>query len=894
MDEIIEKLINANSLSELENIDNIDANYLLYAISKADRYDLLKESNIRLNINNRETLGKLIDYLLSDEDYLYYMHRNGFLFSKEELNAIFNIVFEKYQYSYKLDCFFRDFFGSKEELSAFVKDHIAFFEKYIQERQASVASALKDCDSFVELVLKGDNTKLINNLENYSLENLKLLVKFIEHNRNIPNYVGNYRFADHLFELKSYLEPSEFCTLLNLLIDRRTYDIKFRNSENSSFYTLISDNIDFLIGVVSQANMVPMCIAESSLFRDECIKRNRIDLAAKCILPSDIMKNESLVSAYCKELNVDYKDFYERIKWLLNYHEKNSNIFNTFVATSLKNKIFNLNEEHFERFINDVSVQISIANLNDKELDVLAKILNIYKYKDYDITLMIINVINNISNYHELVNSLDIENIKEEDLRRLVSVFQLPDNQYHINSLSDLKKYDDIKRQDFLDSYSSSDLLSTKDKLLKVFFNIDLKEAKYIDSKYCHDNDNNNVLPYLANSELPQPIYKYLVLINQIIECDSQAYLFGLYNDSKENKIYDLEIPLELYLRAQYTELYSKSLYRIDEKNQVYGPKDNILTETNYNGNEIQICIPRVNFNFLIHCVGSCSLASDVIDANYRNDWCDRPQIQDHFVACSYINEKGFYSIRSQGCIILGFDTLENGSILGMGNTDIDSIGSYAETYAGSRDLQFLNGGRARFFVPSEMLKTIHNEYNEIVIERRNINKSRSEGFKKEPDYIIMMAESMEQENFNYLEDLFHSKLSFISEEDKKEILEIGNPQKLKDFLKKYTDVISRFAMEEGMSLNDMMDIYINLIINAKYYEDCLKAASEFNIPLVIIDKTYYFYKILRDSSLYDEETMNSIFDFYKKSNSTTKKYMYNKVTMGKDIRQYIGQNRLV
>ena len=47
----------------------------------------------------------------------------------------------------------------------------------------------------------------------------------------------------------------------------------------------------------------------------------------------------------------------------------------------------------------------------------------------------------------------------------------------------------------------------------------------------------------------------------------------------------------------------------------------------------------------------------------------------------NYINEKGIYSIRSQGNIIFGFDTLENGSILGMGNTDIDSIGRYSKTY---------------------------------------------------------------------------------------------------------------------------------------------------------------------------------------------------------------------
>lgn len=55
-----------------------------------------------------------------------------------------------------------------------------------------------------------------------------------------------------------------------------------------------------------------------------------------------------------------------------------------------------------------------------------------------------------------------------------------------------------------------------------------------------------------------------------------------------------------------------------------------------------------------------------------------------------------------------------------MGNTDIDSIGRYANAYDGSRELQKGNGDRTRYFLPSEILKTINNGYNEIVVERRN------------------------------------------------------------------------------------------------------------------------------------------------------------------------------
>lgn len=883
MNELINRLKEITNLSELENISNINTNALLYAIAKSGRYELLKDTNIRLNINDSATLEKLTDFLLSDEDILYYMHKNGFTFTKDELNVMFNVVFQKYQYSYKFECFLRDFFGSKEELNAFIKEHEQVFENCIKEKGLSVPYTLKDCDSFVELILKGNHTKLVGWLENYSISNLKLLVKFLENNKNIPYYLGNDRYAQHLFELKSSLEPNEFIELLNLLKDKSRYDRKNRDSETTFFSNLINENIDYLIEIVSQTKIVPKCLIESNIFRDECIKRNRIDLAVQCVLSPDIIKSEELTSAYCRELNIDTKDFYDRYKWLLSYYDKNNNIYNTFLATSLKDKVFSLNKEHYERFINDVEIQMSISKLNEKELIILSKVLNLYNYKDYDISSMVVNVINNIGEYKELINSLDIDNVPEQDIRNLVGVLQLSHNQFQINDISSLQNYNNLKKQYFINNYSD-DLNLNKDNLLKALFNIDLKEAQYINSKYCHDNGDNNVLDKLKSSELPPQIYNYLELINKIIECNNSNDLITSFNSFKNANIYDNEMPLEPYLRGKYTELYSKSLYRIDERNSVYGPKDSISNQINYNGKNIQVCIPRENFNFFVHCVGSCSLSSDVTDANYRNDWLDRPQLQDHFVACSYINERGIYSIRSQGSIIFGFDTLESGSILGMGNTDIDSIGRYANAYDGSRELQEGNGSRARYFVPSEILKTINNGYNEIVVERRNTDKSRSEEFKRKPDYIIMMAESMEQDNFNYLNNLYQNQLSFISEEDKKTIQQIGNSRKLKEYLSKYKDVISQMADIQGIPLNDMANMYVDLIMKAKYFEDCLKASSEFDVPLVVVDKTYYFNKMLSETASYDSETMSSISQFYSQADELTKRKMFNMVATGNDV----------
>lgn len=887
----LENIKNIQKISDLDNIDSLNKNLVLCLIIKNSRFDLLKDANLRLDINDNSSLEELIDLILTDEDIFYYMNKNGFNFSNLERNTIFNIVFNKYRYSYELDKFFRNFFESKEELNEFIGTNSDFFRDYINIKNENISYRLKDCDNFITLVLEEGKTNLISNIQNYSIENLRLLVQLLNKNIQLPYYIGNNEFAEHIIKLKDELKDEDMIVLLNLLKDRAFYDRKMRDSESTSFENLVKNNTNYLINIVTNTKTVPNCLAESSEFRDECINKDRIDIASKCIIPSNLLENESLVDKYCNELHIDKKIFYERYKWICNYFEKNNNIFNIMLASSLKNNIFSLNSEHFERFINDVDVQLSLSKLSERELSLFSKILDLYSYDEYDISQMIVNVINNMNDYKDLLNSINIEELNKQDIRNLVGLFQLPNNQYNITDKEELQKYFDIRKNYFEQNFNSNILEENKNNLLKVMFNIDLKEAEYIDNKYNHNNVNENILINLKNSELPENIYNLLLTLNKIIECNNREKLIEIYKNITINDLYKNEIPLESYLRGQYTKLYSMSLYRIEEKNKLYGPKDNYMSSYNYKGKNVPICVPRVNFNFFIHCVGSCSLVSEVSSKNYRDDWLDRPQLQDHFIACSYINEKGIYSIRSNGSIIFGFDSLEDGSILAMGNCDIDSTGKYSCSYNGSRKLQEDNKNRAKFFVPSEILKTVNDGYNEIVIERRNMNKKKSCEFKRKPDYIIMMSESMESENFNSMNNLFQNQLSFISEEDRKQIENIEEKRKLKEFMKKYEDSISNLASSENIELNIMVNNIVNLIMKSKYFEDCLKASSEFDIPLVVIDKTYYFNKILIDSNNYDEETIKSISDFYSHADDYTKAKLFNAVSKESDINQVMKQN---
>ena len=89
----LENIKNIQKISDLDDIDSLNKNLVLCSIIKNNRFDLLKDANLRLDINDSSSLEKLIDLILTDEDIFYYMNKNGFNFSYLERNTIFNIVF---------------------------------------------------------------------------------------------------------------------------------------------------------------------------------------------------------------------------------------------------------------------------------------------------------------------------------------------------------------------------------------------------------------------------------------------------------------------------------------------------------------------------------------------------------------------------------------------------------------------------------------------------------------------------------------------------------------------------------------------------------------------------------------------------------------------------------
>ncbi|MBQ7351257.1 MAG: hypothetical protein IJW59_00095 [Clostridia bacterium] len=671
---------------------------------------------------------------------------------------------------------------------------------------------------------------------------------------------------------------------LNLLFDPN-FGFPWGTHEKET-QILNESNIDDFIAKIDEKKAVPLSVRNYAFFRDYCIEKNRFDLVVQCTLPGNLFNDEKIINGLCNQLNTNPSNLFSKINWLKTYHKQNINIFNTVLASSLRDDIFNLNKSHYERFINHIEIQADIAKLNEQQIKVLSRILDNYSYQDYDLSFAITNIVNNLNDYNELINSIDIKQLSNEQIKLLVSVLQNPQNPYRINNLADLENYTAIKKKALISNFNTNTLEENKTNMLQALFNIDLKEAEYIYEQFCH---NNLMVETLESSELPKENFVQLKLISDIINCNNQSELANLYNQLHSESVYSCELPLETYLRRIYNNLYSISLYNANNKDQVYGPKEHIKSKDTYNNHEVPVYFPRTKFNFMSHVVGYCSLKKDVISSNYAEDWLDRPQFQDHMVACSYMTEESLGSISKDKPIIC-FDHFEGGAMLAMSHTDIDSIG-FSKLYNGARLVQEMNHVRAKYYVPSALTKAKIKSggYSELLLERRDTKKQQSLT-KRAPSYIMTVVPTLRDGQIARLDTIFE-ELSFISQEDRTQIREQSSETEIKNILNNYIEIFNWYSQENGFNSTKLIQQYANRISKAVIYEKGLKAATEFNVPLVVIDQENTFRRILDRKTQYDEKTKATIFNSYVATSSNQRRQkIWKAVCLDEDISEILPQ----
>ena len=87
--------------------------------------------------------------------------------------------------------------------------------------------------------------------------------------------------------------------------------------------------------------------------------------------------------------------------------------------------------------------------------------------------------------------------------------------------------------------------------------------------------------------------------------------------------------------------------------------------------------------------------------------------------------------------------------------------------------------------------------------------------------------------------------------------------------------------IESKDNVKYLTNYYTDNILKAKYYEQCLKATIDFNIPLVIIDRLHYFKRMLNESN-YEQEVRNEILKLYLESDESKQRDIFKAVSKNK------------
>lgn len=861
----------------IENINQYDHIDLFLVLIEEERYDLLNKNVFNFDFNDESKTLLLINTIISDEDISYFLKNNGFSFKDSELQIIRRLYFKNFKFEQSdIGRFIVAFFSSKTELNDYIKDNRSFFVEYA--KKSNDFYALNDCPEFISILIKVGKIYSLHSFNYFDASSFKALIGYINDGNKIKEHYPSDRMFCKLFEYKNDISKEDFCKLLNIFQDEDRYLFAKNRDGERVVSCVIKDNIEFLIECVSLKNEVPKCLVESEYFRDECIKKNRFDLVVQCLVPENLIDNEDLCNKYAIALGTETDALKLRLKWLEKYYDKNNNIYNTIVAKMLSDNNFNVPMEHYERFINDISFEMMICDISENGKLLFKRMLEIVDNKKYDASFMLYRVVDNINNYKELVDNINVDDLSLADIKTLLVIFQDGDNNYDINSVDDLHNLKAIKKSK-LKSIDKTNIDCLKDALVRFLFNMDINEAERLNKLYCYVKEE-SILELLNESELPKHVFKLLCILNNIVESKDIDNLKELYDNSLNEEIYNSYLPLDVYLRMEYAKLYTSEIDSTDVLNE---GNEVALGLESYYDKQVKVCVPYGDINMMVHCLGSCSLSEDIIDRNYAIDWIERPQIKDHIVASSYLNQENLNKMRSSGSVTFAFKNIDGGALYGMGPTDIDSIGP-SKRYNASYFIMKGNGPRVAILPPSLMVKFTTDGYNEFLIERRNNYGNLETDFKRVPDYIIMSVDTVQNEdNFKVFSELIKSEFSFLHEEDINSIVEYNSAYKTKEILSKYMADLYNSLDNPEIQKEELLVRKTKQLMSALLYEQSIKAASEFNIPLIVIDKLHYFKRLLASKDVYDNKMKEELLNLYNSLNDYMKNDLWTAVRFETD-----------
>ena len=781
--ELFEKIVYTPS-----NINYDDDYELLCEIDKA-----IKNQNLNKNLVIRQyrEFSKVSSYFASKNvlervfqeqryDLLEYFFKKSSLFDDEIIDKYGDIILEKildktitltYRTYDSNDKLFKKCFYKLRENPNYIELLINNF------------NYLSNCNENIRL----SGTDWIKNQafdENLSVEEMSNI---------ITNDYGMI-ILEKILQDKIKLSSVRYITILNLFNDKNLYEECLSKLQDNEDYIKLVIEFPFFrqdldkIGnilirkILDKTISLPSSLHLNKEFFKICLNsENGIQIISKfdkIMIFDEIIKKtftKDDIKTICSQIGIDVDP--DMLEYKLTYFNSiNEDFLGTIDYRLLDKKFDKIKIQDMEKIILYDDLQDIVLSLDEKGINILSKILSFLNTDKYDFSGVIYNIIMNIQNddidnlnYLNLINNIDVDSLSEEQIKNLINVLKREENIFKVENANDLTNngIEQARKRFFKNiedkiNNNSISLGEIRNAIFMKKYGIDYDEADFIYKRYCFDFENT-----CNDTKLSEEVRKILLGIHYIYCEKSIDDLILLFKESNLaiTDTYSF-ISLESSLRREYAKMYSDSLYKLDGKEKSKNP---LFQNVEYNGKVIDFYEPVGDFNMQIHALGAYTRGEWERPDNFKEDW-NRPQITSHGLCTSYIGNNQIATARPNGPI-LGFSEYEESALLLAGNYDLVSRGANLK-YAVSSHKPY------NFLTPKMMIDSTRHNHNELVLERRKNSNGHNSSFKRTPDYIVYVVDSIED------------KVAFSKDND--------------------------------------------------YYNQTLQAAADFGVPVVVIDRLKY------------------------------------------------------
>lgn len=490
-------------------------------------------------------------------------------------------------------------------------------------------------------------------------------------------------------------------------------------------------------------------------------KYNITDPLTKVILGQEWMDYD-LVKEELKKISLSESQFkrFKKIK------SNNNDWYETMNPLMLDDK-YSFLDKYMDFITTDIRIQQLILSLDDNSLNLFSKMYekidketsNAIPYISRILGLIGASVTASLmtfQNYNggmfrkknqsfsNLSLAFQNEQLTEHDLDLLIFIFSNNNFDFNVNSISDLRGFEN-ELLDFVNEsmnnfknqsgYSPDDINNIKSTILMRSFGIQLDYAKSILKKFNlngieFDKDNNYISMYRS-------------IYNVVNETDVNK-LFTIYDNISNNCEFSLDyMTISLFengMRDIFLRHLTSSTFKCDGNN--YEIQDGV-----------KIFDAGTDFKVILTSVGSYKPEMET-QLNYSQYW-NSNSIRSHGNCCSLIanNNLSTATIRN---ICLGFSNFEDGMLLLSGSNDLNSTPTSRQINSQDHFGKFMSA--------NSLIDNTRSDYNELVFERRDLSSTR-EHYKKNPDYVVMFEELIDNDVNN--QELDEETKQLLSEQER-------------------------------------------------------------------------------------------------------------------------------